>query len=137
MKKISLSSIQIFWSEMAAFILVYAAYALIVVGIALYLEHRTLGPSTGFQKLLISNSAILVLAVLLFGLNQFITGWLHDWFGGEAGSFFITLAISYALIHWLQIHFVRQFGFGFESPHLVSGAISLMLQLPYIVFYKY
>ncbi len=59
---------------------------------------------------------------------------LSDVVGDVGMSVFISLILSYTLLHWVQIHFIKLFEFGFESPHMTSAITSLVLLPPYIAF---
>ena len=134
MKLPLITSIKIFWQESFSYIISYGIYALIVCSIVLYIENRLLLSELTPNTLLSINSGICLLAISLYIVNSFISGWLTEFFGGEILTFFITLIVSWILIYTLNMYLFKLHDLQFLSPKKISFYISLVLCMPYILF---
>jgi hypothetical protein len=131
------TDLEIFWSENRAYTLLYCIYALVVLGVAAYVERRLQLSDVATGTLAIANVAIWVLSILLFASGMLVTGWYSDLFGGEVGAFVVMLLASFAILYvagrWCLHHFEIRLG----SPSLFCALTSVALLLPYVGFHVF
>ncbi|MGD2173086.1 MAG: hypothetical protein PVJ78_12195 [Gammaproteobacteria bacterium] len=128
----NLEKISIFWDESSLYVLVYGAYALLVCGIVLIFEirlHR--GAGEGVAGLAIANAAVAILAILLFTASMLASGWYANYFGGEIGAFFATLAITSLVIYFAKTWLIGHYGLQYATPWLPGVTVSALLIAPY------
>lgn len=130
----SKTDLAIFWKESAAYIGIYAGFALLVcllcTTVEFYRQTSTLSwPAIGLKFL-----ALMVANIALFTLALLIMGWKSRLLGGEIltsiGLIILTVVCSYAV----QVLMNQRLGLGLHHPRVYASVSSVLLVAPFTIF---
>ena len=124
--------LSIFWEESAIYLLVYAAYALLVCAVVLIIEvklQRSAG--TVLSRLVLYNGLLAIVAVVLFTLSLLVSGWYAKLLGGELGAFVVCVTVTLLALYFFRAHAIEQLSLGYRSAGVACGVAAVVLAAPY------
>ncbi len=128
------TSVEIFWSESSIYILLYAAFAVLVCGILSALEYHAQTTAVASSRVVAKAVVLVSAAVVCFTLSLYIAGWHANALGGELLALIVLSVAWVLLMYFLNRYAIDAVGLAFDKVKRYTLLPALMLVAPFPLF---